>query len=301
MSDEEYYTEDSQTSAGGVTKRIKKKVPVSTKPPYDVKLTLKVPTFSPEDPEIWFALLEGQFKNLSITDDDEKYHYVVSNIDVVQAKTVRDVVINPPLNNKYSKIKAELIKRLTASHENKVRQLLTHEQLGDRKASQFLRHLQDLAGRDVPTDFIRSIWSSRLPQNIQTVLASQSTQSLDQLAELADRIQEITSTGQVAAIRPSTSASNSSDCTPPNELAELRQMIHKLTLKLDEHTRASCCSTSRARPHERHRSPARQRSRSNSCYRKYPVCWYHAKFGADARKCIKPCDYAKTGNATSSR
>lgn len=298
MSDE--HSDDSVKS--GVTKRVQKKVRVSTAPSSDYKLSLKVPTFSPEDPEIWFALLEGQFNNLGITDDDQKYHYVVSNIDVIQAKTVRDVVINPPLTNKYVKIKSELIKRLSASHENKVRQLLTHEQLGDRKASQFLRHLQDLAGPDVPTDFIKSIWSSRLPQNIQTVLASQSSQPLDQLAELADRIQEITSPGQVATVGPTPSPDNSNNSASSSELAELRQMIHKLTLKLDEHTRASCCSTSRrSRPQERHRSFSGHRTRSNSSYRKYPVCWYHAKFGAEARKCIKPCDYAKTGNSTGSR
>jgi hypothetical protein len=44
--------------------------------------------------------------------------------------------------------------------------------MGDRQPSQFLRHLRGLAP-DVPEDFLYTIWSSRLPLNIQTILAGQ--------------------------------------------------------------------------------------------------------------------------------
>ncbi|XP_046976336.1 uncharacterized protein LOC124542427 [Vanessa cardui] len=144
------------------------------------KLNLKVPPFSPEDPEILFALLEGQFENFNITDDKVMFNNVISNLDIQHAKSVKDIIINPPSANRYEKIKNEPIRRLSASHELKIKQLLTHEELGDRKPSQFLRHLQDLTGPSVPADFIRTIWSNRLPNNIQTVLASQPTHSLEQ-------------------------------------------------------------------------------------------------------------------------
>lgn len=140
---------------------------------------LKVPEFSPEDPEIWFALLESQFETLHITEDNVKFNSVINNLDIHHAKSVKDIILNPPIEHRYFKIKSELIKRLTASHERKVKQLLTHEELGDRKPSQFLRHLQDLAGPTTPEEFIKSIWTNRLPTNIQTVLASQPTQSLE--------------------------------------------------------------------------------------------------------------------------
>lgn len=178
-----------------------------------------------------------------------------------------------------------------------MKQLLTHEELGDRKPSQFLRHLQDLAGPSVPEEFLRTIWSNRLPHNIQTVLASQPTHSMEQLADLADRIQELTSPCNVAA----TSSRSAHVTHQSDEIAELKKMVQQLTLKLDEHTRASCCSTGRSRQTGRRGSSSQQRSRSNSSYRKYPVCWYHAKFAAEAHKCIKPCDYAKGGNSTGSR
>lgn len=265
------------------------------------KFNLKVPPFSPDDPEIWFALLEGQFDNYGITEDAIKFNNVIINLDVTHAKAVKDVIVNPPSRNRYEKIKAELIRRLSASHEKKVKQLLTHEELGDRKPSQFLRHLQDLAGPSVPEEFIRTIWSNRLPTSIQTVLASQTTHSLEQLSDLADRIQELTSPYNVAATS-SSSSSSAAHAHPSSEIAELRKMVEHLALKIDEYTRTPNrhSHNDRSRPQQQRRT-SRSRSRSASAYRRYPICWYHDKFGSRARACQKPCDFTKSGNAAGSR
>lgn len=292
--------ESKNVGTSGVTQRRPKKVRVSTDHVRELsdmrKFNLKVPTFSSDDPELWFALLEAQFENYEITEDSAKYNSVISNLDIVYAKTVKDIIINPPVTGRYEKVKSELIRRLTASHEKKVRQLLTHEELGDRKASQFLRHLQDLAGPSVPEEFLRTIWSNRLPRNIQTVLTSQPTHSLEQLADLADRIQEISISPDVAAASLSSNGSDSSP-GPCSEIAELRKMVERLAIKLDEHTRSSR-TTDRSRSFDRQVSRSGSRSASN--YRRYPICWYHEKFGSRAHKCQKPCDY-KAGNDTGSR
>lgn len=260
------------------------------------KFSLKVPKFSPEDPELWFALLESQFDSLEIIEDSVKFSSVASNLDIQYAKTVKDIILNPPATNRYEKIKAELLRRLSASHEMKVKQLLTQERLGDRKPSQFLRHLQDLAGSSAAEDIVKQIWSNQLPIAIQTVLASQPSHSLEQLADLADRIQELTAPPAVAM----TSAVAQVNGNSSNEIAELRKMVERLAMKIDEQSRPSRRPHDRSRPRRR-QSPARPRSRSNSSYRKYPICWYHFKFGPKAHQCITPCDYGKSGNATGSR
>ncbi|KAL0859359.1 hypothetical protein ABMA27_010199 [Loxostege sticticalis] len=298
MSEDRDSSDSTASQDGGfVNDRKKGKVEHITGPPGTSsfgeprQVNLKVPPFSPDEPEIWFALLEGQFECCNIKDDSTKFINVINNLDIQHSKAVKDILLNPPAQNRYNKIKSELIKRLCASKENKVRQLLVHEELGDRKPSQFLRHLQDLAGPSVPADFIKTIWCNRLPQNIQTVLASQPTQPLDQQADLADRIQEITAPCNVAAMSSSSTYAN-----PSSEIAELKKMVEHLTMKLEEHTRFSNCSSIRSRPRERRNSTTRPRSRSNSNYRKHPVCWYHMKFGEKARRCIKPCDYKQAGN-----
>lgn len=121
---------------------------------------IRVPPFWPEAPEIWFAQVSN------IISDATKFNYVIGQLDPQDAKEVKDIIISPPQTDRYHKLKFELIRRLTASNEKKVQQLLMHEELGDRKPSQFLRHLQGLAGSGVPEDFLRTIWSSRLPSNI---------------------------------------------------------------------------------------------------------------------------------------
>jgi hypothetical protein len=54
------------------------------------------------------------------------------------------------------------VQRLCPSREQRIRQLLTLEEMGDRKPSQFPRHLRGLAP-DVTEEFLYTIWSSRLP------------------------------------------------------------------------------------------------------------------------------------------
>lgn len=253
------------------------------------RIAVRIPPFWPDDPEVWFAQVEAQFANANITSDATKFNYVIGNLEHQYSKQVRDIFLAPPEQNKYEKLKHELIKRLTASHEKRVKQLLMHEELGDRKPSQFLRHLQSLAGPSVPEDFLRIIWSSRLPSNVQTLLASQPHTSLEELADLADRVQDIVTPCQVAA----SSAPGPSMAEMANEIAELKKAVRDLTTQLNRRPR----SQSRSSQQQRQRS----RQRSQSSHRKYPLCFYHSKYGANARKCIKPCDYEKSENPKGSR
>jgi hypothetical protein len=66
------------------------------------------------------------------------------------------------------------------------------EEMGDRRPTQFLRHLRTLAGSSVPPDVLRTLWINRLPPNIQAIIAAQSQDALDDVAQLADKIAEVT-------------------------------------------------------------------------------------------------------------
>lgn len=248
------------------------------------RVGIRVPPFWPEEPEIWFAQIEGQFAVSNITSDVTKFNYVIGQLDHQFSKEVKDIIISPPPTDKYEKLKSELIKRLSASREKQVKQLLMHEELGDRRPSQFLRHLKSLAGPSVPEDFIKTIWTSRLPRSVQTVIAAQPAASLEVLSDLADRIQEIApATPQVsAATAPSSALEDMA-----NEIAELRRQMKTL---LDRQSRSRNCQRSRSR----------SGTRSDSNFRKFPNCWYHWKFGDKSKRCVKPCNY-HAGNAQGGR
>lgn len=254
------------------------------------KVGVRIPPFWPEEPEIWFAQIEGQFTISGITSDATKFNYVIGQLDNQYSVAIKDIIINPPAQKKYEKLKTELIKRLSASKEKKLKQLLMHEELGDTKPSQFLRHLQSLAGDQVHDDFLSTIWISRLPNNIQTVLAGHPTASLDVLADLADRVHDIApSRPQVASMAESSVVTDLM-----KEVAELRRQIQ--TFNMDGGNRRSRSRT-RQSGHQRRRSS----SRSLSNYRKFPLCWYHGKYGDKASRCVKPCDYNKPGNSMGGR
>jgi hypothetical protein len=73
--------------------------------------------------------------------------------------------------------------------------------MGDRKPSQFLRQLRRLV-QDVPDDFLRSIWSSRLPPNVRAILAAQPDGDLDAAGPCADRIMEAAPQPALTSVMP---------------------------------------------------------------------------------------------------
>lgn len=245
------------------------------------RVTAKLPPFWPERPALWFAQVEAQFALCGVTNEITKFNYVVSQLEHRYAAEVEDIITSPP-PEPYRRLKEELVQRLSTSQEQRIRQLLTVEELGDRKPSQFLRHLRSLAPA-VPDDFLRSIWSGRLPTHLQSILASQPDSSLDSLSRLADRVHEVAPQIAVAT------------ATPQHDHAELLQKIEELT-----HQVAALQVSRGGRPRSRSsiRSSDRPRSRDtgDSGY-----CWYHSRFGYRAQQCRAPCSFSSQGNETSSR
>jgi len=119
------------------------------------RIAVRLPPFWPDGPSIWFAQAEAQFKLADITRQRTKFNYVVSQLNQQQVAEVEDIITSPPEHEPYNRLKAELVRRLSTSHEQHVRQLLSHEEMGDQKPSQFLRHLKGLAP-DVPDIFFAS-------------------------------------------------------------------------------------------------------------------------------------------------
>ncbi|XP_063538681.1 uncharacterized protein LOC134747933 [Cydia strobilella] len=273
------------------------------------RVGVRVPPFNADEPALWFAQIEAQFHLSKITLDDTKFYYVAGQLEARYAMEVKDVITNPPAADKYPKIKAELIKRLSASQEKRTRQLLVQEELGDRSPLQFLRHLQNLAGAVATSDLLRTIWCDRLPHNVQTILASQSEQPLDKLADLADRVYELapstprapqvaTTSGAATTYAPACSVSHA----PVSPTDALTQQVNELTRQVALLT----TNFKRGRSHSRSHFSSRPRRHSRSRPRmpqpppNHPHCFYHYNFGQKAHKCSKPCSF-DSGNSPGGR
>ncbi|XP_054158534.1 uncharacterized protein LOC128956847 [Oppia nitens] len=237
-------------------------------------VAVRPPPFYDSNPALWFGLLEGQFAANRISSDAVKYGSVLSALTVSQSTEVMDIITEPPATDKYKTIKDALISRLSTSNAKRLEQLIDREELGDRKPSQLLRRLRQLAGTSVTDDALKTLWMRRLPNDTQKILKA-SREQLNTLADIADEIHDTYQSAHVSAVSTETEA--------------LRKQIDALTKQIAQ------LSSNRSRDHSRSRS--QRRGRSNSRNREdNGQCWYHNRFGNKATKCTKPCNYNE-GNA----
>ena len=249
-----------------------------TDPATIATVNVKLPPFWPADPEIWFAQVEAHFTTKKITSQKTRFDYVIASLSPEVATEVRDLVLKPPETNPYDTLKQQLIKRTAPPQQRRLQQLFSFEELGDRKPTQLLRKMQQLLGDRAGTldnTFLKDLFVQRLPANIKMVLATAPpATSLEELAELADRVAEV-AVPTVAAVTPTQRSS---------EIEQLRAEITKLQTSLQSLTR------------ERQRTPGRG-TRVRSPNRGHDtICWYHRRFGEAATKCTPPCSMAQQEN-----
>lgn len=236
-----------------------------------VSVSIRIPPFWAERPELWFAQVESQFALHRITSDGAKYNYIVGNLDGNTLQYISDSVINPPAQDKYDHIKQKITECFAESGQKKITKLLSDVQLGDQRPSQLLNRQRTLAGATVNEEFLKSLWLRQLPSNVQAIVAA-STANLNELAKLADTIMEV--------------QASSSGVNKVSATTSLEDKIIALAHKFDQFER-------RSRDTERKAQYAsRPHSRSKSQNRNGDLCWYHAKFGNKATNCRKPCSRA---------
>ncbi|XP_076620046.1 uncharacterized protein LOC143341198 [Colletes latitarsis] len=249
--------------------------------PEATRMGIHIPPFWPEQPAVWFHQVEAQFALSGVTVDTTKYYYVMSQLEPKYAAEVQDIFNNPPATEKYETLKRELVRRLSASQSERIERLLAKEEIGDRTPSQFLRHMQGLAGTAVNEEFLRTLWSRSLPAMTRAIVNSQPDLPLSKLAEIADQIRENTNPVQVASVQQDSA------------MEQVLKRLNDLQLEVAE--------LRRGRAERQSERNFRRRSRSRSCKRgNSPAgrshCWYHRTFGAASTKCRQPCSFA-TGNA----
>ncbi|XP_064482614.1 uncharacterized protein LOC135395311 [Ornithodoros turicata] len=260
-------------------------------PPRLDAVALKLPPYWPSDPALWFAHIESQFATRGVSCQLTKFHYVVSALSPAEAAEVRDIIMTPPASRPFDRLKEELVRRTTASEQRRLQQLITSEELGDRKPSQLLRRMQQLLGNhasSVDASIVRELFLQRLPSNVRMILSSSDSIPLDELAQLADKIMDNMS---LSIATPALSAVVAQP-EEQSELARLRADVAKLTELVISSLRI---------PRSRSPSPAPPRTRSSSFRRRRrsprpsdpdsTLCWYHEKFGDRAHKCTPPCSF----------
>ena len=252
-----------------------------------ITLTVKLPPYWAADPLVWFAQVESLFATRQITREKTMFHHVVSSLSHEFAGEVRDLILNPPDHQPYTVLKRQLIARTQTSEQKRLQQLLVSEELGSRTPTQLLRSMQQLLGENHMDDkLFRSLFVQHLPQQVRLVLASSADDlSLEALAAMADRIVEVSTElpgVQAVSADPAHSAVLEMLQDIRHQLADLSKNIAHLT----QHSRYKPRSRSRERSSRPlHTAPATQGATSADSN----LCYYHAKFGDQAFRCVPPC------------
>lgn len=246
-------------------------------------VSIKLPEFWKSDPEMWFAQAEAQFILGNITKDDTKFYHIVAKLDQSVICHVADLVSNPPQVDKYMAIKDRLVSRFALSPQTRLERLLGSSDLGDMRPTHLLAKMQELAaGLNVNDDLLKMLFLQRMPQHIRPVLTI-SDGTLPKLAEMADKLTEIPRVAAVAANPLTNPAPN----TVFDQMDNLKEQLEVLSTEV---RRLQQFSGSRRRA----RSTSRSRIRNNSASAE--LCWYHRKFGQQADRCRKPCQFDESKN-----
>ncbi|XP_059225797.1 uncharacterized protein LOC131997933 [Stomoxys calcitrans] len=218
------------------------------------RLAVKAPPFWRADPLLWFKQMESQFLMAGVTQDATKFHTVVASIESNILEKAAEIIVNPPSENMYDTLKNKLISSFTDSQEKCLKKLLTNIELADKKPT-------NCCGKC-------GLYHKRLPTQMKTIL-SVSEDGLDKLATMADKIADC-SKSEICSFSP-----------PVNRLEEIEKKL------------ATLCTQIVSFPKSRSRSmsSSSRRSHSKSGSKAKPYCWYHFKFGENARKCVAPCTY----------
>lgn len=273
---------------------------VQDQPPIEVvSATVKLPPFWTRDPELWFHQAEAQFAIARIRGDRLRYDYVITSLSLDVIAKVSDVIQNPPPADLYQFLKEKLISRLSASEEQRLDALLSGSEIGDKKPSEFFRDLTAIVGDSamVSPELLLKIWRRRLPKPLLIALTASGKVELNETLELADKIWASYNETQVATVaqQPNTTTEgvltkvidsinlmsqrfqDTLDRLSNNHLTQEARM-QAMQLQLNAYEQRSTHRTQRSRSRGRSRSSSRQRD----------VCFYHERFGVQARKCGGP-------------
>lgn len=221
-------------------------------------VSLKLPEFWEQNANAWFAQAEAQFALRDITVDSTRYYYVVAALSNSTAGRVVSLLENPPAENKYETLKAHLKETFGLSESERARQLLSLPGLGDSKPSELMDHMLALLGDHRPCFLFKELFLQQLPDHVRLAITNSVKSDYRQLAREADLF--------LSAGKKCFAASLATCPTATGDEGEIRP--------------ASISATAVTR---RMKQPV--------------LCFYHARFGNKAKRCIPSCNFGASGNA----
>lgn len=144
---------------------------------------INLPKFWWYSPRVWFTHAEAVFASHRVTASSTRVNHVLAALDEDGVRTVADLV-GP--RTAYDAIRQLFIDAPTSAL---FRSFVQPGGKGDRRPSQLLRDMREMAPEGIGEAALRELWLLKLPTNVRTVVASLD-HPLGTLASRADRLME---------------------------------------------------------------------------------------------------------------
>ncbi|XP_060878713.1 uncharacterized protein LOC132951039 [Metopolophium dirhodum] len=275
----------------------------STSPEISSVTHVRLPGFWHNSPTQWFTHADAMFANKRICSDLTRVNHVLEALDEEGVRTISDL-LGPDAT--YDSIQQRLITAYGVPQATRFQRMIQPGGMGDRTPSRLLRDMRDVYPDGMSDNSLVAFWLSKLPPPVRTVIAGL-TGSGDFLAERADRVWEACQNTEISAVSrnddnhgsrehittPQRSTPTSSSDQDTRFLA-LEKAVHALTAQVTALATSQAAALSRP-TNDRASRQQRDRSRSLSQPPQSTItagwCFYHDRYGADARKCRDPCTY----------
>ncbi|XP_077974625.1 uncharacterized protein LOC144430507 [Styela clava] len=306
---------------------------------YNDRDNIKIPQFWIHSPLLWIRCVESAFSRADITSETRMFDEVLAVLDSSIIEKIGADLLDISATNPYTELREALVKNYAPTEDQMISSFLNSGDLGDQLPSDLLKKLKLLINPDHRGDpfaraLLKKLFLEKLPKAMQSILVASDDDSLEELAEKADKI-----------YRNSNNSPDSSyiKSQTQNKLMEakintLTDSVNALTNQLQNQTLTSNNTDIRTKfyprypryntnwqPRGRFQSNFRQpfnnhRFTAPNRFQKSPRngnfnyrysnpntsspsgwCFYHSTFGRNAFKCEPGCTFQGKGLATQFR
>ncbi|KAL7724460.1 hypothetical protein ACLKA6_004007 [Drosophila palustris] len=242
---------------------------------------VQLPKFNKCNPQLWFAQLERVFRLNTISDDTDKFDLIVISLDEDVILDIEDLVAAPPQQDRYETLKARLLKKYAQTTEKKIQRLLQAKEMTGMKPTEMLAHMRRLAPSSLEP-VIRSIFLQNIPSSIRPLLSAWPEDDLDNLAEVADKMLDAAKMDDVHISQQSMQLPAGSSVDAISRSGNMEKTLQKLIDSVNNlQTQFNKIKSS-----PRSQNSKQQTNNSNA---ENELCYFHKRFGNDARKCRTGC------------
>ncbi len=233
-------------------------------------MVVRLCDFYSDDPQSWFQTIDSQFETSRVTRSVTKFHWAIGKLPPSIAPSIALLCRNVnQLLDPYGELRTLIIASYGLSSEQRIDKLIDFPALGCQRPSVLWDQMNALRPDSVD-DIMRAFFFRRMPSYIRDAVSTRKWDSFHELTQMCNQIYDQrggAAAAMAAAVLPRAASPKRGRSRSPAKTPKGGQK--------------------QKNKQRRSPTPAADRIYPDSAGR----CFYHSRYGDDARKCRDPCTY----------